>query len=77
MTSVDMSAGSKENRVFRARGITKIYQMGEVPVHALRGIDVDLYGGELTALLGWYLGPLPEDVSKEGNWGTYDRDHKK
>ncbi len=52
MTSVDMSAGSKENSVFRARGITKVYQMGEVPVHALRGVDVDLFGGELTALLG-------------------------
>jgi putative ABC transport system ATP-binding protein len=41
-----------ERLVFRARGITKIYQMGEVPVHALRGVDVDLFRGELTALLG-------------------------
>jgi putative ABC transport system ATP-binding protein len=38
--------------VFRAVGLTKVYQMGEVPVHALRGIDLDLYEGELTALLG-------------------------
>jgi len=42
----------KDKQVFRARGITKIYQMGEVQVHALRGVDVDLYQGEMTALLG-------------------------
>ena len=38
--------------VFRARGITKIYDMGEVQVHALRGVDVDLFAGELVVLLG-------------------------
>jgi putative ABC transport system ATP-binding protein len=38
--------------VFRARGVTKIYEMGEVQVHALRGIDLDLYAGELVVLLG-------------------------
>lgn len=38
--------------VFHAQGVTKSYQMGEVKVHALRGIDLDLYKGELTVLLG-------------------------
>jgi putative ABC transport system ATP-binding protein len=38
--------------VFEARGVTKIYEMGEVQVHALRGIDLDLYAGELVVLLG-------------------------
>ncbi|WP_455220852.1 ABC transporter ATP-binding protein [Kaarinaea lacus] len=38
--------------VFHAHGITKIYQMGEVQVHALRGVDLDLYSGELVVLLG-------------------------
>lgn len=38
--------------VFRARGLTKIYDMGEVQVHALRGVDVDLFTGELVVLLG-------------------------
>ena len=38
--------------VFQARGITKIYTMGEVKVHALRGVDLDLYPGELVVLLG-------------------------
>ncbi len=38
--------------VFRARGVTKVYHMGEVDVHALRGIDLDLYAGEFMVLLG-------------------------
>ncbi len=38
--------------VFAARGLTKVYVMGEVEVHALRGVDLDLYAGELVVLLG-------------------------
>jgi putative ABC transport system ATP-binding protein len=38
--------------VFRARGLTKVYHMGDVEVHALRGIDLDLFEGELVVLLG-------------------------
>src|SRR6186713_1001108 len=38
--------------VYRARGITKVYHMGEVDVHALRGVDFDLFPGELVVLLG-------------------------
>jgi putative ABC transport system ATP-binding protein len=38
--------------VFRARGLTKIYRMGEVEVHALRGVDLELRRGELVVLLG-------------------------
>ncbi len=38
--------------VFHVHGVTKVYQMGEVQVHALRGIDLDLYRGEFTILLG-------------------------
>ena len=38
--------------VFRIRGLTKLYPMGEVTVEALRGIDLDLYEGELAVLLG-------------------------
>jgi putative ABC transport system ATP-binding protein len=38
--------------VFEARGITKVYHMGEVDVHALRGVDLDLYEGEFVVLLG-------------------------
>lgn len=35
-----------------ARGVAKVYDQGDVPVHALRGVDLDLYEGEMVALLG-------------------------
>jgi len=38
--------------VFRARGLTKIYRVGQVEVHALRDLDLDLYRGEFAVLLG-------------------------
>lgn len=38
--------------VFEINNITKTYQMGEVNVHALRGINLKLYEGELSVLLG-------------------------
>ena len=38
--------------VFQAEGVTKTYRVGEVDVHALRGVDVSLAEGELVCLLG-------------------------
>ena len=38
--------------VLRARGLQKVYRMGEVEVHALRSVDLDLEKGELFVLLG-------------------------
>jgi putative ABC transport system ATP-binding protein len=38
--------------VFRVSNVTKTYEMGEVRVHALRGVDMDLNEGELLVLLG-------------------------
>ncbi|OFW17619.1 MAG: ABC transporter [Acidobacteria bacterium RIFCSPLOWO2_02_FULL_65_29] len=38
--------------VFVARGLTKVYEMGEVRVQALRGVDFDLFPREFVVLLG-------------------------
>ena len=38
--------------VIRIRGLTKTYRQGELEVHALRGVDLDVADGELTALAG-------------------------
>ncbi len=38
--------------VFEARNVTKVYRSGDVEVHALRGVDVDLFESEMAVLLG-------------------------
>jgi putative ABC transport system ATP-binding protein len=38
--------------VFEARGVTKVYPMGEVQVQALRGVDLELRQSEFVVLLG-------------------------
>jgi putative ABC transport system ATP-binding protein len=38
--------------VFEIRGLTKTYTMGEVDVHALRGIDLDIEDGRFVVILG-------------------------
>lgn len=43
---------TKREAVFEAHGISKIYHMGEIEVHALRGVDLDLYEGEFVVLVG-------------------------
>ncbi len=51
--SVRRVGGPPDDRVlFRARGLSKVYRMGEVEVYALRSVDLDLYSGELMVLLG-------------------------
>ncbi|MET0398602.1 MAG: ABC transporter ATP-binding protein [Longimicrobiaceae bacterium] len=44
--------GPAREAVFRARGLSKVYRMGEVEVYALRSVDLDLFRGELVVLLG-------------------------
>jgi putative ABC transport system ATP-binding protein len=46
------TATHPEPVVFQTRGLTKTYDQGEVQVHALRGVDLDLYRGELVVMLG-------------------------
>ena len=38
--------------MIRLRGITKVYRAGDVPVPALRGIDLDIERGEFLAIVG-------------------------
>jgi len=45
-------AAVETESIFRTRGLTKIYPMGEVEVQALRGIDLDLFPGEFIVILG-------------------------
>ncbi len=40
-----------KNIVFNTRDITKVYQMGEVQVHAMRSIELELYEGVFIILL--------------------------
>jgi putative ABC transport system ATP-binding protein len=46
-----MTAAPRET-VFHARGLSKVYRMGDVAVHALRSVDLELYEGEFVVLLG-------------------------
>lgn len=46
------AAPSQGSSVLRAREVRKLYQMGEVEVQALRGVDFELRRGELLVLLG-------------------------
>jgi putative ABC transport system ATP-binding protein len=38
--------------LFTVSNVTKVYQTGDVTVHALRGVDATLYSGELAVMLG-------------------------
>ena len=50
-SEITATAEAKE-QVFRVRGLTKIYGMDTTEVHALAGVDLDLFAGELIVLLG-------------------------
>ena len=68
--------------VFRARSLAKTYLMGEVAVHALRDIDLDIYERELVVLLGPsgsgkstllnILGGLDTPTSGSAMWRDHD-----
>jgi putative ABC transport system ATP-binding protein len=38
--------------VFQTENITKVYDTGAIPVHALRGVSLQLFAGEVAVLLG-------------------------
>jgi putative ABC transport system ATP-binding protein len=52
INSAEDASPGNSTTVFEIRGLTKIYGTGEVRVEALRGVDLELYSGELIVLLG-------------------------
>lgn len=57
MVTAIPSQGSTDKRapgesILAARGMSKVYPMGEIVVRALDGVDFDLFRGELVVLLG-------------------------
>lgn len=42
----------ERKKIISVENLSKIYNMGAVKVHALRGIDMDIYEGEFTAIMG-------------------------
>jgi putative ABC transport system ATP-binding protein len=52
MIAKEQNPDHPEEFVFQVRDLTKIYTMGEVEVHALRGANLELFSGELVVLLG-------------------------
>jgi putative ABC transport system ATP-binding protein len=52
MPQPSSSATIATDTVFRARGLSKTYRTGDVEVHALREVDLDIARGEFIVLLG-------------------------
>jgi putative ABC transport system ATP-binding protein len=53
--SSEATAGDREGKdglAVHCRGLTKVFQAGETRVWALRGIDLDVYAGQMTLLVG-------------------------
>src|SRR5665213_3234513 len=38
--------------IIQVQGLTKVYHVGEVDVHALRGVDLEISRGEFVAIVG-------------------------
>ena len=41
-----------EKPILSARSITKVFDLGEIQVRALRGVDLDIFPGEFVAIMG-------------------------
>src|SRR5919205_386371 len=49
---VVLTRGAEAPEVIRLEGIHKTYAMGDVEVHALRGVSLSIRGGEFVAIMG-------------------------
>jgi putative ABC transport system ATP-binding protein len=77
-----MSSAPDRPAVFVARGLAKTYRMGDVEVHALAGVDLDIREGEFVVLLGPsgsgkstllnILGGLDVPTSGIASWRDHD-----
>ncbi len=52
MSEIMESNGSNSEIVIRLENIVKIYQMGKVQVHALRGVSLQVQRGDMIAIMG-------------------------
>ncbi len=52
LSEATASSSPARKQIFKVRGLTKIYGMGAAEVHALAGVDLDLFESELVVLLG-------------------------
>ncbi len=51
-SAVEASRVSEPRSLISLRAITKVYRMGDVEVHALKGIDLEVAEGEFIAIMG-------------------------
>lgn len=47
-----MTSSHQETPLLRLRSIVKVYETGEVPFTALKGVNLDVYSGEIVGLIG-------------------------
>lgn len=52
MSAVESPATTVRTLAFSTRGLTKVYGTGSAAVHALRGVDLELFEGEIVVLVG-------------------------